>query len=224
MPNVTAGFALETQTRPFYGPGTFRSGANVSVVVHELAHQWYGDSVSVEGWKDIWINEGFARYSQWLWSEKEGEGTARELADWAYALRPAEDAFWQVKPGDPGPDNQFHGAVYDRGAIALQALRNEIGDERFFEILKGWPTERAYGNARVGDFVRYAEKVSKKPLAQLFETWLYTPGKPDASALNPAAAKPSARSQQSAPAKPAAEPKSWKKIAETNTIHTHGKH
>lgn len=142
MPNVTAGFALETQTRPFYGPGTFRSGANVSVVVHELAHQWYGDSVSVEGWKDIWINEGFARYSQWLWSEKEGEGTARELADWAYALRPAEDAFWQVKPGDPGPDNQFHGAVYDRGAIALQALRNEIGDERFFEILKGWPTER----------------------------------------------------------------------------------
>lgn len=224
VPNVTAGFALETQTRPFYGPGQFRNGANVSVVVHELAHQWYGDSVSVEGWKDIWINEGFARYSQWLWSEKEGEGTAQELADWAYALRPAEDAFWQVKPGDPGPENQFHGAVYDRGAIALQALRNEIGDEKFFEILKDWPTERAYGNAKVGDFVRYAEKVSKKPLAQLFETWLYTPGKPEASALNPAAAKPAARSAQpgpaqSAPARAAAEPKSWKKIAETNTIH-----
>ncbi|MEU6295630.1 M1 family metallopeptidase [Streptomyces erythrochromogenes] len=224
VPNVNAGFALETQTRPFYGPRQFQNGANVSVVVHELAHQWYGDSVSVEGWKDIWINEGFARYSQWLWSEKEGEGTAQELADWAYSLRPAEDAFWQVKPGDPGPENQFHGAVYDRGAIALQALRNEIGDEKFFEILKGWPTERAFGNAKVGDFVRYAEKVSRKPLAQLFETWLYTPGKPAASALNPALnpAAPTAKArsaQQSAPAKPAAEPKSWKKIAETNTIH-----
>ncbi|MFJ7589715.1 M1 family metallopeptidase [Streptomyces sp. NPDC097617] len=226
VPNVTAGFALETQTRPFYGPGQFRGGANVSVVVHELAHQWYGDSVSVDGWKDIWINEGFARYSQWLWSEKEGEGTARELADWAYALRPAEDAFWQVKPGDPGPDNQFHGAVYDRGAIALQALRNEIGDEKFFQILGGWPTERAYGNAKVGDFIRYAEKISKKPLAQLFETWLYTPGKPEASALNPSAAEPSARSLQSAPAKPVqqTEPKSWKKIAETDTIHRHDEH
>lgn len=189
VPNVPSGFALETQTRPFYSPRQFANGANVSVVVHELAHQWYGDSVSVDGWKDIWVNEGFARYSQWLWSEKEGEGTAQELADWAYGLRAAEDPFWQVKPGDPGPENQFHGAVYDRGAIALQALRNQIGDEKFFRILKGWPTERAYGNAKVGDFVRYAEKVSNQPLAQLFETWLYTPGKPAASALNPAAAK-----------------------------------
>ncbi|MFD6873849.1 MULTISPECIES: M1 family metallopeptidase [unclassified Streptomyces] len=218
VPNVNAGYALETQTRPFYGPRQFQNGANVSVVVHEIAHQWYGDSVSVDNWKDIWVNEGFARYSQWLWSEKEGEGTAQELADWTYASRPAEDPFWQVKPGDPGPENQFHGAVYDRGAIALQALRNEIGDERFFQILKGWPTERAHGNAKVGDFVRYAEKVSNKPLAQLFETWLYTPGKP---AFAPPAAKAGARSLQ-APARPTVEPKSWKKIAATNTVHDHG--
>ncbi|MFE9632634.1 M1 family metallopeptidase [Streptomyces sp. NPDC006463] len=220
VPNVTAGFALETQTRPFYGPRQFQNGANVSVVVHELAHQWYGDSVSVEGWKDIWINEGFARYSQWLWSEKEGEGTAQELADWAYSTRPAEDPFWQVKPGDPGPENQFHGAVYDRGGIALQALRNHIGDEKFFQILKGWPAERAYGNAKVADFVAYAEKVSGRPLAQLFDTWLYTPGKPDASALNPTAPAATARSSSAPAAK--TEPKSWKKIAETNTIHDHG--
>ncbi|MEV0410772.1 M1 family metallopeptidase [Streptomyces sp. NPDC050448] len=221
VPNVPSSFALETQTRPFYSPKQFSNGANVSVVVHELAHQWYGDSVSVDGWKDIWLNEGFARYSQWLWSEKEGEGTAQELADWAYRLRPAEDPFWQVKPGDPGPDNQFHGAVYDRGAIALQALRNEIGDEKFFQILKGWPTERAYGNAKVGDFVRYAEKVSNKPLAQLFETWLYTPGKPafaPPAAPAPGAASPTTRSLK-APAAQPVEPKSWKKIAATDSIH-----
>ncbi|ATW51705.1 M1 family metallopeptidase [Streptomyces xantholiticus] len=215
VPNVTSGYALETQTRPFYSPRQFAAGANVSVVVHELAHQWYGDSVSVKGWKDIWVNEGFARYSQWLWSEKEGEGTAQELADWVYAQHPADDAFWTVAPGDPGPQNQFHLAVYDRGALALQALRNEIGDEDFFAILKGWPAEHAYGNAEVGDFVAYAERVSGKPLAGLFDTWLYEPSKPAA----PAAAE--ARIARSEGAEPE-RPKSWKAIASTNTIHDHG--
>ncbi|MFF8841274.1 M1 family metallopeptidase [Streptomyces sp. NPDC015127] len=215
VPNVKSGYALETQTRPFYSPRQFANGANVSVVVHEMAHQWYGDSVSVDGWKDIWVNEGFARYSQWLWSEKEGEGTAQELADYVYATRAADDPFWTVKPGDPGPDDQFHIAVYDRGALALQALRNEIGDEDFFAILKGWPAERAYGNATVGDFVAYAERISGTPLVALFDTWLYEPAKPAA----PAAA--GARIAQSDAAEPV-QPKSWKKIAETNTIHDHG--
>jgi aminopeptidase N len=222
VPNVTSGYALETQTRPFYSPRQFANGANVSVVVHELAHQWYGDSVSVGDWKDIWVSEGFARYSQWLWSEKEGEGTAQELADHVYAQRAADDAFWTVRPGDPGPENQFHVAVYDRGALALQALRNEIGEEDFFAILKGWPTRFAYGNARVADFVRYAEQVSGKPLAGLFDTWLYQPSKPSeatAAAVGlgvPAAAR-SAGTGVAAPA----EPRSWKKIAATNTVHEH---
>ncbi|MFJ7125293.1 M1 family metallopeptidase [Streptomyces sp. NPDC098101] len=246
VPNVTSGFALETQTRPFYSPRQFANGANVSVVVHEQAHQWYGDSVSVRDWKDIWINEGFARYSQWLWSEKEGEGTTQELADYVYALRGADDPFWTVKPGDPGPENQFHGAVYDRGALALQALRNRIGDEAFFAILKGWPKQFAHGNARVADFVRYAERVSGKPLAELFDTWLYQPSKPSASTADAAGgsaptaaeararageklkakaraaatAKATATATATADAKPA-QPKSWKKIAATNTIHDH---
>ncbi|MFD3578443.1 M1 family metallopeptidase [Streptomyces sp. NPDC058644] len=214
VPNVTSGFALETQTRPFYSPRQFANGSNVSVVVHELAHQWYGDSVSVDGWKDIWINEGFARYSQWLWSEKEGEGTAQELADYVYAQHPADDPFWKVKPGDPGPENQFDIAVYDRGALALQALRNEIGEKSFSAILKGWPKEHAYGNAKVSDFVKYAEKVSGKPLASLFDAWLFQPSRPDAPAARGAGI---ARSS----AVPAA-PKSWKSIAATNGVHDHG--
>ncbi|MFE9338075.1 M1 family metallopeptidase [Streptomyces sp. NPDC007063] len=182
VPNTDTTFALETQTRPFYSPDDFADGSNTSVVVHEMAHQWYGDSVSVEGWKDIWLNEGFARYAQWLWSEDQGEGTAQELADYAYASHPADDAFWKVAPGDPGPDNQFHRAVYDRGAMALQALRNRIGDKDFFALLKGWPKAHRGGNAEVGDFVAYAEKVSGKPLAGLFDTWLYQPSKPAAHA------------------------------------------
>ncbi|MFI0982195.1 M1 family metallopeptidase [Streptomyces sp. NPDC021093] len=221
VPNVTSGFALETQTRPFYSPKQFANGANVSVVVHELAHQWYGDSVSVHHWKDIWVNEGFARFSQYLWSEKEGEGTTAELADYAYASHPADDPFWQVKPGDPGADKQFDGAVYDRGAMAVQALRSEVGDDAFFQILKGWPTQFKYGNAKVSDFVKYAEKISKKPLAELFDTWLYQPVKPAASPTATAKAK-TARSYSAAGAqsKPV-QPKSWKKIAATNTVHDH---
>ncbi|MFE9256679.1 M1 family metallopeptidase [Streptomyces sp. NPDC006879] len=230
VPNVTTGYALETQTRPYYSPRQFAAGSNVSVVVHELAHQWYGDSVSVSGWKDIWLNEGFARYAQWLWSEEEGEGTAQELADWVYATRPAEDPFWQVAPADPGPENQFHIAVYDRGALAVQALRNEVGDRSFFKILKGWPTERAYGNATVTDFLRYAERVSGKPLATLFDTWLYQPAKPAVPT-----APGQARSKTGAGAGPAAhrsvervhpapQPRSWKKIAATNTVHDTGGH
>jgi aminopeptidase N len=217
VPNVKSSYALETQTRPFYSPAAFKNGSNASIVVHELAHQWYGDSVSVHGWKDIWVNEGFARYSQWLWSEKEGEGTAQELADYVYAQHPADDPFWTVKPGDPGADNQFHLAVYDRGALALQALRNEIGDEAFFAILKGWPKAHAYGNAKVGDFVKYAEKISGKPLAELFDTWLYQPSRPEAPAAKDAGLTRSATADS-----PVAKPKSWKQIAATNGVHDHG--
>ncbi|NJP49722.1 M1 family metallopeptidase [Streptomyces sp. SBST2-5] len=215
VPGTDTGYALETQTRPFYSPRQFANGSNVSVVVHELAHQWYGNLVSVAAWKDIWINEGFARYAQWLWSEHEGEGTAQELAHHVYASHPADDPFWKVKPGDPGPENQFHGAVYDRGALALQALRNEVGDEVFFALLKGWPAKYAHGNATVADFRRYAEELSGKPLAALFDTWLYEPSKPSESAARSASLTP--KRQPSAP------PKSWKKIAATNNIHT-GRH
>ncbi|MYX43316.1 M1 family peptidase [Streptomyces sp. SID89] len=212
VPNTTTGYALETQTRVFYSPKQFAKGANVSLIVHELGHQWFGDDVSVKGWKDIWLNEGFATYAQWLWSEHEGEGTARELADYVYASHPADDPFWTVAPGDPGADNQFDDAVYDRGAAAIQALRDEVGDTAFFRILKGWPAAHAYGNASVADFQKYAEQVSGKPLAALFDTWLFQPVKPAAAAASRSltAAKPGAAVPQ---------PKSWKKIESAHEAH-----
>ncbi|WP_439941177.1 M1 family metallopeptidase [Streptomyces sp. BBFR115] len=212
VPNTTTGYALETQTRVFYSPKQFAKGANVSLIVHELGHQWFGDDVSVKGWKDIWLNEGFATYAQWLWSEHEGEGTAQELADYVYASHPADDPFWTVAPGDPGADNQFDDAVYDRGAAAIQALRDEVGDTAFFRILKGWPAAHAYGNASVADFQKYAEQVSGKPLAALFDTWLFQPVKPAAAAASRSltAAKPGAAVPQ---------PKSWKKIESAHEAH-----
>nr|WP_206322341.1 M1 family metallopeptidase [Streptomyces sp. HNM0575] len=211
VPDVEAGFALETQTRPFYSPAFFEDGSNVSVVVHELAHQWYGDSVSVREWRDIWLNEGFASYAAWLWSEKEGEGTAQELADEVYSSHPADDGFWKVKPADPGAKNQFHDAVYDRGALALQALRNKVGDKDFFKILKSWPAKYRGGNAHVRDFEKYAEKISGKPLSSLFDTWLRKTSKPSKAALggerNGAAGSVHKR------------PESWKEIQTLHHAH-----
>ncbi|MFC3984173.1 M1 family metallopeptidase [Streptosporangium jomthongense] len=216
VPNVPTGYALETQTRPFYSPRHFRSGANPYVVVHEQAHQWFGDDVSVRTWRDIWLNEGFARYAEWLWSEKEGEGTAAELAAYTYGFYPADNPFWQVRPGDPGAENQFHAAVYNRGAIALQALRGEVGDQTFFKILKSWPVANKYGNARVEDFVAYAGRLAGRPLDDLFRTWLFTAGKP---ASPPVAAN----ARSAAPTGPLQEPRSWKKI-QREGLSDHAEH
>jgi len=178
VPNVPTHFSLEAQTRVFYSPATFSKGVNTSVVAHELAHQWYGDDVSLTRWSDIWLNEGFASYAQWLWAEHEHTGTPQELARQVYDAHPADDPFWTVKPGDPGPQNQFDDAVYDRGAVAIQALRDTIGDRAFLTLLRVWPAQHRYGNATVADLRRLAEQLSGQDLGGFFQTWLYTAAKP----------------------------------------------
>jgi aminopeptidase N len=172
------GWAVETQTRPVYDDVFFSLGANTYVVAHENAHQWFGDSVSVREWREVWLNEGFATYVELLWSEHLGEGTAAELARFGYDYYAADDEFWQVLPGDPGPDNQFHDAVYDRGAMTLQALRTTVGDDAFFAILRTWAAKHKDGTATTAQFVALAERISGDQLADLFTTWLYTRGKP----------------------------------------------
>ena len=127
-------YALEVQTRPIYSKYFFDDPlAGDSVMVHELAHQWFGDSVAVQRWRHIWLNEGFATYAEWLWSEHEGIATAQELFDENYAGIPEDDPFWALKIGDPGPRRLFDGAVYVRGAMTLHQLRLTIGDETFFD-------------------------------------------------------------------------------------------
>jgi aminopeptidase N len=152
--------------------------------VHELAHQWFGDSVALAEWKHIWLNEGFAQYSEWLWSEEEGLGTAQEQFDAFYGI-PAGDPFWSVVIGDPGPELLFDGAVYHRGAMAVHALRLEVGDRDFFRILRAWTTRRAGGHGTIPQFIRLAERVSGEQLDDLFDVWLFTGSKP---VLEPAAA------------------------------------
>jgi len=175
------GFALENQTRSVYDGAFFRSGTNLSVVIHENAHQWFGDSVSLAKWSDIWLNEGFSTYAEFLWSEHAGEGTADELAEYLYNSFPEDDPFWQVLPGDPGAENQFDGAVYDRGAMAVHALRKAMGDDAFFETLKTWQQQKKGTHATVDEFVALSEKISGKPLFDVYQTWLFTTGRPATS-------------------------------------------
>ena len=132
----------------------------------------------VKRWQHIWLNEGFATYAEWLWSEHEGFDTAQEIADFFYNEIPEDDPFWQLTIGDPGPEALFDFAVYARGALTLQALRVAVGDADFFRILKAWPRWRGGRTGTTDQFIALAEHVSGQQLDELFEAWLFTPGKP----------------------------------------------
>jgi aminopeptidase N len=169
-------YALETQSRPVYGNTFFRNGPNATVVAHELAHQWYGDSVALDRWQDIWLNEGFATYAEWLWEEHEGQSTVRQSFDQVYS-----GFDWSVPPGNPGANRLFDDAVYKRGAMTVQALRETIGDPAFFALLKSWPAEHRDGNATTDDFIAAAERAAGgKDLGPLFQAWLFGTTRPPA--------------------------------------------
>ena len=171
--------ALETQTMITYD----LSSAREPTVAHEIAHQWFGNSVSLERWQDIWLNEGFARYAQVLWDEAEyGDDKAqatlrRQIASFANSTRTSDGQ--GLKIGDPGPENLFSEVVYAGGAVFLSQLRAEIGDEAFFTLLREWNARHYHGNANSDDFKALAEEVSGKDLEAFFVDWLDTAWTPD---------------------------------------------
>jgi aminopeptidase N len=141
------------------------------LVAHELAHQWFGNSVTAGRWQDIWLHEGFACYAEWLWSEGSGGSSADVLARRAcerLAALPQD-----IVVGDPGPELMFDDRVYKRGAVALHALRLTIGDGRFFDTLRTWTRTHAHSTAVTDDFVDMASRHTDEPLRGLFDAWLY---------------------------------------------------
>jgi aminopeptidase N len=169
--------AEEFQTKPVYSD-VFKHD-DIGDIVHENAHQWFGDAVSPKSWKDIWLNEGFARYTEWLWDEHVGKKSAAQAADHDYNNYDSGDKFWKTAPGDPGAKKLLDDPVYERGAMTLQALRSTVGDPTFFTILKHRVSEHLYGNDSTDEFIALAERISGKSLRSLFDTWLFSTSRPD---------------------------------------------
>ncbi len=167
-------YALETQTRPVYS-----EVADESTVVHELAHQWFGNAVSPHRWADIWLNEGWATYAEWTWSEHQGRVTAQERFDDVMGL-PADSPFWDVVVADPGPLGLFSGAVYSRGAATLYALRQKIGAHDFLAGARAWVSRYDDGNASTADFEAVFERASGQDLGAFFDVWVRSAEKPTA--------------------------------------------
>ena len=178
---LNPGFALENQTRPTY-PAV--GSSYTSLVVHELAHQWFGDDIAVHHWSDIWLNEGFATFMEWRWTETHGGRSAAAILSSYYDNVGASSDFWTVSVGDPGAARVFDTAVYGRGAMTLQALRNRVGDQAYWRIVRAWIREQKGGNGSTAEFEELAARVSGQDLRSFFTVWLRTPAKPARTADN----------------------------------------
>jgi len=169
----TIGFSLETQTRPLYS-----DVRNTATIAHELAHQWFGDAVSVHDWNDIWLNESFATFAQWLWNEKHAGTTVHDQARIVYNRHGTTDTWWNVVIADPQRDTMFHDRVYSGGGMVLEFLREKIGDETFFRLLRTWFEQHKYASGGTEQFTALANKVAHQDLTPFFQTWIHSTGKP----------------------------------------------
>ena len=152
-------------------------------MVHEIAHQWFGNAVTPEVWPDIWLNEGFATFSEWIYDEMHPGGPPAAVRfNELYAIPEDDPAFedlWFPAPAAlHDPSQLFHTPVYDRGAMTLQALRQKVGNGTFLDILRSWYADNKYGNVTTADFIALAEDISGQNLDQFFQVWLFEEGKP----------------------------------------------
>lgn len=168
------GYSLETQTKP-----NFPYVPDEATLVHEISHMWFGDSVTLTQWPDIWLHEGFATWSEWIWSEHQGNKTAAQWFKQLYSTPAKDTAFWNPPPASPGtPALLFNGTIYYRGGLTLQALREKVGDFTFSRIVRDWATQNRYGNVTTPQFIAHAERISGQDLTHFFDVWLYQEGKP----------------------------------------------
>jgi aminopeptidase N len=172
------GYALETQTRPIYN-----SPPSGQLVAHELAHQWFGNNITLNDWSQIWLNEGFAQWSQWLWAESEGGQTLTQRVDELCGIPASNKSFWNPPPANvPGPEVMFDGTIYDRGAMTVERLRELIGDTDFGATLDDWlaqDREGAYDTDDLIAIVKDNTATADGTIDEFFDDWTQDRGKPD---------------------------------------------
>lgn len=172
-----AGYALETQNRP-----VFDGAPDTKTLVHELVHQWFGNSVTPKTWQDMWLNEGFATYAEWLWQEDNGGDSAQKTFDALYDHgEETHKTMWDFPPAKPSSAAQISDQpVYQRGAMVIHKIRQTVGDDAFYDIVQGWTADHRHANADTDDFTAYVEKKAPdKDFDAIWEDWLYGEGKPD---------------------------------------------
>jgi aminopeptidase N len=180
---VTPDISLETQTMVTLGQQLLRQKDLPEYMIHEHAHQWFGNSVTPASWSDIWLNEGFATYFEFLWRSRDGNapGCAAWKPDtaWLESARKQVIEAGELAPlGWPEPEKLLGTNSYYKGAWVLHMLRSEIGDEAFFSLLRRYSARYAGGNARTDDLRAVAEEVSGRDLEAFFSQWVQGSGQP----------------------------------------------
>ena len=169
---------LESQSLSTFGRNLVRGDWNATrLIAHELAHQWFGNSVTLARWQDIWLHEGFACYSEWLWSEESGGEPADEHARRHWKRLSGLDQ--DLVLADPGPELMFDDRVYKRGALTLHVLRLEVGDHAFFDLLRGWVADHGGESVTTEGFLEFASASTGADVGVLLSPWLFEEELPD---------------------------------------------
>jgi len=185
----SVGYVLETQTKPTYPSASSNTpGTSIDTIAHENGHQWFGDLVTLTQWKDIWLNEGLTEFSSWLWAERQ-DGGDTTASIWADAYATTSTSFWNIAPADPpsAADIFDSDAMYTRGAMVAEGMRQILGESRFVQVMHDWLTQHAYANGTTEQFialVKAADPTRADRWTEFFRQWLSTPYEGDPAAGN----------------------------------------
>jgi aminopeptidase N len=177
--------ALETQTLPVFEADALTKPENGYVVVHELAHQWFGDSAGIADWNDIWLSEGFASYFDHLYSAEHGGQSLADAFRWAYEVLDPKARSLGITPANPTRPDVLLGVGRGEGSLVVYALHEKVGDQVFHRIVDTYLDRYRDGSATSADFIRVATSVGGKDLGPFLRDWLYgsttppMPGHPD---------------------------------------------
>jgi aminopeptidase N len=200
--DTATGFELETQTLTLFERTLFTNKGYPhwyvdSLMVHELAHHWFGDSVSPQAWSDLWLSEGHASWYEARYAEEHAKKSLENRMRDAYTMSDSWRAVGgpPARPSAPLPGQKislFRPVVYDGSALVLYALRQEIGKSAFGRLERRWVRKHRDSNATTADFVRLASEIAGRDLTAFFDGWLYSektppmPGHPDWHSTQPA--------------------------------------